>query len=141
MVTLPDHFWLQEFIKQHKNYPSLCVKRSRAMISRNIINDYFNNLEMTFAGINPGNLINFDETNMCDDPGQEMVIHKDIKRPEIIDITKSSISIMFAIAGDEQLLAPYVVYKAKHVYNVWIEGGPERTAYNCSSSGWFNSSL
>ena len=87
---------------------------------------------MTFAGINPGNLINFDETNMCDDPRQEMVlVHKSIKCPEIIDTTKNSTSVMFAIASDGQLLALYVVYKVKHVYDVWIEGDPEGTAYNC----------
>ena len=49
---------------------------------------------------------------------KKILVCKGIKCPEIIDTIKSSTSIMFVIANDGQLLAPYVIYKAKHVYDV-----------------------
>ncbi len=33
-------------------------------------------------------------------------------------------------------LPPYIIYKAKHLYNTWCLGGPPDTAYNTSPSGW-----
>ena len=48
---------------------------------------------------------------------------------------------MFAIAADGTLLPPYVVYKAKHSYEGWTEGGIEGSRYNRSMSGWFDSEL
>ncbi|KAK3911597.1 Jerky protein homolog-like [Frankliniella fusca] len=39
------------------------------------------------------------------------------------------------------MLPPYVVYKATHLYDTWIEGGqggPEKTCYNRTASGWFD---
>lgn len=48
---------------------------------------------------------------------------------------------MFAIAADGTLLPPYVVYKAKHSYEGWTEGGIEGARYNRSMSGWFDSEL
>ena len=38
-----------------------------------------------------------------------------------------------------ELLPPYVVYKAHHLWSTWTEGGPSGTRYNRSKSGWFDS--
>ena len=37
-----------------------------------------------------------------------------------------------------ELLPPYVVYKADHLWSTWTEGGPSGTRYNRSKSGWFD---
>lgn len=47
---------------------------ARAMVSTETINSYFNDLKVTLANVPPDNIINFDETNMTDDPGQQTVI-------------------------------------------------------------------
>ena len=46
-----------------------------------------------------------------------------------------------AIPGnaDGQMLAPYVVHKADHLWSSWIQRGPENTRYNHTSSGWLYS--
>lgn len=36
------------------------------------------------------------------------------------------------------MLPPYVVYKATHLYDSWIQYDPEGTRYNRSTSGWFD---
>ncbi|CAG4995233.1 unnamed protein product [Parnassius apollo] len=53
--------------------------------------------------------------------------------------SKASTSLMMAASADGVLLPCYVVYKAKHLYESWIEQGPKGCRYNCTSSGWFDS--
>jgi hypothetical protein len=42
------------------------IKRSRA-VSHAILNEYFDNLEVTLANVSPDHLVNYDETNFVDD--------------------------------------------------------------------------
>ena len=58
-----------------------------------------------------------------------------------MDHSKVSTSVMFAAAADGTLLAPYVCYKAEHLYNTWMENGPRGTHYNRSKSGWFTAEI
>ena len=37
-----------------------------------------------------------------------------------------------------QWLPPFVVYKAKNIYEGWCQGGPVGTAYAYTKSGWFD---
>lgn len=43
-----------------------------------------------------------------------------------------------AISASGQLLPPYTVYKATHLYPTWVEGGVEGAFYNRTKSGWFD---
>ena len=60
------------------------------------------------------NIVNYDETNLSDDPGKrKVIIRRGTKYPErVINSSKSSTSVMFAAAADGTILPPYVVYKA-----------------------------
>ncbi|KAJ4437781.1 hypothetical protein ANN_13719 [Periplaneta americana] len=119
------------------------VKRARAAVSRSTVTDYFNNLEVSLNGVPHTKIINYDETNFCDDPGQEKVIVKrGTRHPErIVDYSKTSISVMVAAAADSTVLPPYTVYKAKHLYDTWTEGGTNGAGYNRNQSGWFDLAL
>lgn len=145
--NFPGQEWLVGFLKRHRNVLSLRlsenIKRSRAAVSHTTINEYFDNLELTLANVPPKNVINYDETNMTDDPGQEVVVvRRGTKHPErVVDTSKSSTSVMFAITGNGDLLPPYVVYKAMHTHDNWVNNGPPGTKYNNSKSGWFDSFL
>lgn len=55
----------------------------------------------------------------------------------ILNSTKSFISIMFSGTPSGHLLPPYVVYRAVHLYDTWMEEGPPGTLYNRTTSGWF----
>lgn len=144
--NLPGYDWARSFLTRHKNEISQRfsqnIKVSRASVTPDTIRSYFNNLEKTLKDVPPENIINYDETNLSDDPGRKKVIvRRGCKYPErIMNSTKASTSIMFACTAVGNLLPPYVVYRSKHLYDSWTEGGPPNTRYNRTDSGWFNGS-
>lgn len=75
-----------------------------------------------------------------DDPGKKLVVvRKGTKHPVIVrDTSKTSVSMMFCVSSDGKLLPPYTVYKAKHHYPTWVDGGLEEAGYNRNDSGWFD---
>lgn len=141
--NLPGREFVMSFLQRHKNILSnkMCqnIKRSRAKVDQETINQYFDELNTSMADVPPHLIINYDETNITDDPGRKkVVVRRGCRHPErIIDHSKSSTSVMFAAAGDGTLLPPYVTYKAENLYNTWTEHGPKGTVYNRSKSGWF----
>lgn len=124
------------FLNNHKDVISnkMCqnIKRSRAMVNDKIVNDYFDELSITLDGIEPRNILNYDETNMTDDPGRKKIlVRRGSHHPErIIDTTKSSTSVMFSCSTDGTLLPPYIVYRAENLYTTWMENGPKGAMYN-----------
>lgn len=117
--NMPGPDFMSCFLKRHKNKISSRlsqnIKISRAAVSPEIINEYFEELEKSLEEIPPSNIINYDETNLTDDPGRKRVLVKrSAKYPErVMNHTKGSTSIMMAAAADGTLLPPYVVYKAQ----------------------------
>src|SRR5277367_2255118 len=45
---------------------------------------------------------------------------------------------MVTAAADGTLLPVYVVYKSGKIWTTWTEGGPEKTVYANTLSGWFD---
>lgn len=90
--------------------------------------------------IPPGNILNYDETNMVDDQkSKKMIFKRSLKRSErVMNFTKSATSVMFACSDYGQLLPPYVVYKAEGMWSSWTLGGPPGTRYNRTKYGWFD---
>ncbi|KAJ0171396.1 hypothetical protein K1T71_012946 [Dendrolimus kikuchii] len=113
---------------------------SRAAVSPQIIEDYFIQLQNSTVGVPLGNIENYDESNLADDPGQNKILTKrGVKYPErVMNHTKWSTSLMLAASADGRLLPCYVVYKAVHLYNTWTTNGPPNCRYNRTSSGWFD---
>lgn len=98
-------------------------------------------METELINVPPENIVNYDETNLRDDPGKKKVIvRRGCKYPErVINSSKSSTSVMFSCAGDGTVLPVYIVYKAVHMYDSWTTDGPQNARYNRSKSGWFDS--
>lgn len=142
---LPGKKWADSFIKRNKSKLTYRVtqniKRSRAEKSPDEMKDYFTNLKLSLEGIPSENILNYDETNLTDNPGvQKCLFRRGVKYPErVLNFTKGSISIMFAITAAGECLPPYVVYKAEHLYTQWTLNGPKGARYNRSKSGWFDS--
>ncbi|CAG5009206.1 unnamed protein product [Parnassius apollo] len=103
--------------------------------------EYFENLRETIKDVPASNILNFDETNLSDNPGNSKCIFKrGVKYPErVLNSTKGAISIMFSGTAAGEILPVYVVYKADNLYSEWIQGGPRHTRYNHTKSGWFDS--
>ena len=143
--NLPGRDFVESFIKRHKEQLAvrMCqnIKRSRAGVTPETINNYFNELTNELKDVPLSNIVTYDETNLSDDPGKrKVIIRRGTKYPErVINSSKSSTSVMFAAAADGSILPPYVVYKAMHLYQSWTEGGLKNARYNRTKSGWFNS--
>ena len=110
--NIPGEDWGRSFLKRHSKDLSrrLCqnIKTSRADQSKEVFEKYFENLGEVLKDIPPSNILNSDETNLSDDPGQEKLIFKRGKKyPERIqNYTKGNISIMYAgTAAREMLLS------------------------------------
>lgn len=116
------------------------IKRVRAATNADDFENYFENLRSSLHNIPPKNILNYDETNLADNPGSTKCIFKrKVKYPErIMNTTKGNISIMFAAAADGTLLPTYTVYKAEHLWITWCVNGPKNAQYNRSKSGWFD---
>lgn len=143
----PGSDWIRAFLSRHKNDLTVrsCenVKRTRVAVSYESIEQYFNELSLTLDGVDSDVIINYDETNMTDDPGRKKVIvRRGIKHAECIkDTSKSSTSVMFSGTASGVILPVYVVYKADHLYDSWTQDGPKGARYNRSKSGWFDTTL
>lgn len=142
--NVPGYEWTKSFLSRHNNLSvrmSSNIKRVRAEIGINDINSYMDNLSATIRDVPPSRLWNYDETNLSDDPGYKKVICKrGMKYVEkMCNFSKSSTSVMFCGNAEGKCLAPYVVYKAEHMWTTWTEGGPENARYNRTKSGWFDS--
>ena len=140
--NFPGSDWLQSFIKRHKLTKRITdnVKSSRALVTEEVINKYFDHLENSIKDIPASNIFNYDETNITDNPGAKLVItRRGRNRVErIMHHSKSSISVMFAGRADGHYLPPMVVYKAENIYKEWCRAGPIDTVYSCTKSGWFD---
>jgi len=140
----PGVEWVNSFLHRHRASLAqrICqnIKRNRAAVSRETVTKYFNNLADSVKDVVPANIINYDETNLADDPGRKKVIlRRGTKYPErIMNQSKSATSVMYAGTADGTMLPPYVVYKATNMYDTWTTGGPSGTRYNRSKSGWFD---
>ncbi|XP_013188729.2 uncharacterized protein LOC106133519 [Amyelois transitella] len=142
---IPGDAWVQSFLARHADELTLRatqnISKARAEKGAQEIIDYFNNLSVTLKDIPAQNIINFDETNLSDDPGSSVgIFRRGVKYPErIVNSTKGNISLMFTATASGRCLPLYVVYKATNLYSEWINGGPPGTRYNCTKSGWFDS--
>jgi hypothetical protein len=145
--NLPGKDWTKSFLLRNKQHLTIRLsentKRCRAQINVDKVNEYFDNLEVTPAGVPPSIIVNYDETNLCDDPGQHRVfVQRGSKHSRrYLDASKSSTSVMFAIAANGSLLPPYIFYRAKYLYPEWILGGPPGAHYNRSKNGWFDGAI
>jgi hypothetical protein len=142
--NIPGDDWVSGFLKRHPELSvkfSANIKKTRANITSSDINDYMDRLERTLSGIPPSRIYNYDETNLTDDPGNKKVISKRGSKyvENICNSSKSAISLMFCGNAEGHVIPTYVVYKAESLWTTWTEGGPPRTRYNRTKSGWFDS--
>lgn len=72
--NMPGKDFISGFLKRHRELTvrtANLIKRSRAMLSADVVNDFFNCYEVAAAGVPPANVYNYDETNLRDNPGKK----------------------------------------------------------------------
>lgn len=142
--NFPGPDFAESFLNRHSDKISKRIsqniKISRAKVSSDTLKAYFTELEKSLEGVPLSNILNYDESNLADDPGREKVIvRRGCKYPEKVrNHSKGCVSLMIAANAEGELLPPYVVYKSTHLYDTWTKNGPIGTRYNRSSSGWFD---
>ena len=142
--NLPGRDWLRGFMKRYglRKRKADNVSHSRAEISPETVNSYFDHLQKELEGIPASNIFNYDETNLSDDPGSlEVIVHRGLRRVErVVEHSKSCTSVMFCGSADGKYLPPMVVYKclSGNVYEGWMVGGPPNVQYASTKSGWFD---
>ncbi|XP_047108534.1 uncharacterized protein LOC124777248 [Schistocerca piceifrons] len=109
-------------------------------MNKETVKMFFSNIKAKLENLPPSNMINYDETNMSDDPGKQQIITKRGSKhaEKVIDSSKSSVSIMMAASADGELLPPYFLHKSEHLWDTWQEGGPQGICFNRNKSGWFD---
>ena len=144
--NLPSHHWMQLFLKRNSGINrrvATNIKRNRAAVSKEVIDEYFDNVEIVLKDVPASNIVNYDETCFRDDPGvKKLLFKRGCKYPErILNTTKQTTSVMFAGAASGELLPPFVVFKAENLYKSWCKEGPMQACYDVSKSGWYDSYL
>ncbi len=77
--NLPSRWFLKRFLGRHPEFTmrqTNSIKRSRAQLSREEVQAFFNNFAESVEGIPPENIFNFDESPLRDDPGSTRCIFK-----------------------------------------------------------------
>ena len=76
--NVPGEDWANGFMKKHKDKIKnrLCqnITKKRAAVDSEVINNYFQELDKSLAGVFQENIINYDETNLYDDPRRRCLI-------------------------------------------------------------------
>ena len=133
--NMPGTDYITNMLKRH---PEFTTKMARSKkLARNVgrpaVEEFFQNLAKELKDVPPENIFNFDETAMVDDPGScKVVVMKNMKHVEKNEnFSKQSTTV-----------PPYIVYKSnEHIYEEWIQNGPNGARYNRSQSGWMDETL
>lgn len=71
-----------------------------------------------------------------------MIFRKGVKYAEQVkNHGKEAITVMFCGSAAGDILPPFVIYKAKHMYESWRVGGPDNAKYAVSAHGWIDQFL
>ncbi|XP_031359072.1 uncharacterized protein LOC116182671 [Photinus pyralis] len=132
--NMPGKDFIEYFMSRHNLSQRLAtnISRSRASVSREVVTDFFNNVQEKLESTPPNQIFNFDETNVTDDPGaKKVVVLRGTKRVErVMEHSKVAISLMFCISASGDILPPFVFYKTENLYETWCEGGPPGSKYD-----------
>ena len=76
----PGKDWMRSFLKSHNNSVEFrkCqnLKRSKGEVTRETMKNIFKNLNFRIEGVTLDCILNYDETNLTDDPGSKKCILK-----------------------------------------------------------------
>lgn len=72
----PQPDWVRSLLKRHpevKNKFAENIKRSRSAVSREVLRKFYDELTVTMEGVDPRNVVNYDESAFVDDPRRKKV--------------------------------------------------------------------
>ena len=76
--NMPGEDWAKSFLKRHSTTLSERISQNikvfRASVGHKTITSYFSNLKAEIDGLPLSNIVNYDETNLTDDPGKKIIV-------------------------------------------------------------------
>lgn len=82
-----------------------------------VISNFIENIDKELKSVPPENIFNYDESNLCDDPGKKTILcRRGTKYPEtIVNATKVNFTVMFCGNAAGETVPPFIVYKSDHL--------------------------
>lgn len=114
----PAREWCRMFLKRHRHEVKVRrpnnIRRSRAQVSPAVVKAYIERLTVTTQGVPPANILNYDETNLRDDPGSEAAFFSVRAKhcEKVMNHSKVAFSLMFCVSAAGDMLPPLTVYKS-----------------------------
>lgn len=144
----PGIDWLYGFERRWKNEVTRRVAQpmpaNRAYACNSVVvDDFFIKLSEVIQRLNlsdkPQNIYNVDETGFQTDIGSQRIFcRRGLRNPHktVASSTKTMYTVQVCCSAIGEFLPMYIVFKGKHLYENWCNGGPDNARYNCSPSGW-----
>jgi len=134
--NLPCPDFIKGFLRRHKNLTVRQVnltKRSRAAVSHEIVNAFFDN----FYKVTSTTMMKPTCRKIQEERRASLREEASIQRR--LETTQSQRCLLCSVGLQLRSSSPpYVVYKDHILYKCWMEGGPKGARYNSSPSGWFD---
>lgn len=118
----PGWEWGQLFLSRHPDIKltnGKNISRSRAQVNEEIINEFFNNLEIELNDVSAENIFNFDDSGFHDDPKKKkMIFRRKCRNTEVIrNSKKSCYTAVFYGSAAGEMIPPYFIFKAKKTWS------------------------
>jgi hypothetical protein len=112
--NLPKRRWVKLFLQRHPTFvfrKRNPIKRARAAVSRENVQEFFDNYLEASEGVPTVNMLNCDDTNFKDCAGTNKVLAKrGMKYVQVVHNTShSATSVMFCGSAAGEMLPPMVV--------------------------------
>jgi hypothetical protein len=123
-----------------RRFVTTTIKRTRASLSREEVQKFFDNFRKSAEGVTPEIMYNFDKTNFHHDSGSKRCLFKRGTKycEKVQNASKRAMSMMCCGSGAGEWVPPMVIYKAQNLYTSWCQRGPKGAVYAYSKSGWFD---
>lgn len=143
---IPGKDWFVGFCRRHRLSCKKPVKRQTVRTEQTtpeIIYGFFDLYEDTVKQLGltdkPSQIFNLDETSLCSDPSNTKVVSE--KNRAVFRNTqgtgRTNTSILFCISANGEKLPPFILYHAKHLWDIWMpEEAYPNTGYAATPSGW-----
>lgn len=144
--NIPGKDWFTAFCKRHNLSCKKPIKRQSIRTEQTkpeVIYGFFDLYEKTVDDLGlrdkPSQIFNLDETSLCHDPSNTKVVAE--KNKAVFRHTqgtgRTNTSILFVVSANGDKLPPFILYKAKHLWDIWMpENAFPNTGYAATASGW-----
>lgn len=143
---IPGKDWFIGFCRRNNFSCKKPIKRQTVRTEQTrpeVVYGFFDLYEETVRQLGlldkPSQIFNLDETSLCSDPSNTKVVSE--KNKSVFRHThgtgRSNTSILFCISANGEKLPPFILYHAKHLWDIWMpDGAYPNTGYAATKSGW-----